>query len=68
MPTLRVLHLSHTDINYDSRILKEMSALSEYDNKYSLYGLGVAMNEGNVASIQSSSLNIDCQACPNIKC
>lgn len=60
MPTIRVLHLSHTDINFDSRILKEMSALSECKNKYSLCGLGVAMNEGLVASTQSNSLNINC--------
>lgn len=60
MPTVRVLHLSHTDINFDSRILKEMSALSECTDKYSLYGLGVSMNEGLVASAQSNSLIINC--------
>lgn len=60
MSAVRVLHLSHTDINYDSRILKEMDALSECENKYSLYGLGVAMNEGCAASAQSNSLKIDC--------
>lgn len=60
MSAVRVLHLSHTDINFDSRILKEMSALSEYENKYSLYGIGVAMDEGLAASAQSASLKIDC--------
>ncbi len=58
MPNLRSLHISHTDINFDSRILKEMTALSE-SNKYSLFGIGVAMKEGNAASAQSRSLQID---------
>lgn len=56
----RVLHLSHTNINYDPRILKEMNALSECEKKYSLYGLGVEMDEGNAASAQSKLLKIDC--------
>ena len=58
MPIRNVLHLSHTDINYDSRILKEMIALSE-TGQYVLHGLGVAKDEGNVASVQSKSLQID---------
>ncbi|MFA5849805.1 MAG: glycosyltransferase [Bacteroidales bacterium] len=60
MSAVRILHLSHTDINYDSRILKEMSALSECEIKYSLYGLGVAMDEGLPASTMSNFLQIDC--------
>lgn len=60
MCTKRILHISHTDINFDSRILKEMIALSECGKKYSLYGLGVKMDEGNIISAQSRSLKIDC--------
>lgn len=58
MTTRRVLHISHTDINFDSRILKEMVTLSETE-KYSLHGIGVAMDEGNAASAQSKSLQIN---------
>ena len=60
MISQRILHLSHTDINYDSRILKEMNSLSACENNYSLHGIGVTMNEGNAASTQSRSLKIEC--------
>lgn len=39
-----VLHISHTDISSDSRILKEIEALSAAG--YSVSGLGVRMDEG----------------------
>lgn len=58
MTTISVLHMSHTDINYDSRILKEMAALSE-NSKYSLHGLGVVMDKGITPSMQSKALQID---------
>lgn len=60
MRTTRVLHLSHTDIRSDSRILKEMKALSECDGQYSLYGLGVAMDEGGAESALPRSFTIHC--------
>lgn len=47
----KVLHLSHTDIKSDSRILKEIHALSE-SNQYHISSIGIALNEGN----QTSSL------------
>ncbi len=43
----KVLHISHTDINYDSRILKEMESLSVAG--YDVAGIGVLGNE-NVKS------------------
>jgi glycosyltransferase involved in cell wall biosynthesis len=46
-----VLHLSHTDINYDGRILKEMNALMKVG--FSVKGIGVNMSEG----VAHSSLN-----------
>ncbi len=49
----KVLHLSHTDIRYDSRILKEMDAL-ESSGKYALTGIGVALDEG--ASLSKKKL------------
>jgi glycosyltransferase involved in cell wall biosynthesis len=38
---LNILHLTHTDIRVDSRILKELSAL-EADDRYQLHAIGVA--------------------------
>lgn len=56
----RVLHLTHTDIRSDSRILKEMEA-AVHDG-YAVHGIGIELSEGskNVdlqgASIQTLSL------------
>jgi len=38
-----ILHITHTDINYDSRVLKEMSALNDFchANNMKLYGIGL---------------------------
>jgi glycosyltransferase involved in cell wall biosynthesis len=38
---LNILHLTHTDIRVDSRILKELSAL-QADDRYQLHAIGVA--------------------------
>ena len=55
---MNILHLTHTDINSDSRILKEMKSVSK-DDSYKLFGIGVIMNEGAVDSITGSEkLNI----------
>lgn len=45
----KILHLSHTDIRYDSRILKEMGALESTD-QFDLLGVGVEMEEGASSS------------------
>jgi glycosyltransferase involved in cell wall biosynthesis len=42
---LLILHLSHTDIRYDSRILKELDSLERLDT-YDLVGIGVSKIEG----------------------
>ena len=55
---MNILHLTHTDINSDSRILKEMRSVSK-DNSYKLFGIGVIMNEGAIDSTTGSEkLNI----------
>ncbi|MBH3309812.1 glycosyltransferase [Pseudomonas mosselii] len=41
---MKTLHLTHTDIESDSRILKEMGALAAAG--YAVSGLGVALDEG----------------------
>lgn len=55
---INVLHLSHTDIRYDSRILKEMTALAQSSHDYRLYGIGISMDEGNALSSQARALEI----------
>lgn len=48
-----LLHLSNTDIRYDSRILKELRAL-EVLNKYARVAIGVELDEG--ASVSDETL------------
>lgn len=50
------LHLTHTDIESDSRILKEMSALAV--SGYIVSGLGVTLNEGSQKSPINFSADI----------
>lgn len=45
----RILHLSHTDIRSDSRILKELDALEKISG-VEIAGVGVSMSEGAAAS------------------
>ena len=40
-----IIHLSHTDIRYDSRIIKEMLALSKAYPSYRIQGLGIKLSE-----------------------
>ncbi len=46
---MNVLHLTHTDINSDSRILKEMHSLSKLDS-YQVSGIGALMNKDHVSN------------------
>ena len=41
----KVMHLTHTDVNDDNRILKELQSLSD-TGIYEVYAMGVADNEG----------------------
>ena len=45
-----ILHLSHTDIRCDSRILKELQALEAIEN-CELVGIGARLDEGSAAGI-----------------
>ncbi len=56
MSKIKVLHLSHTDIKEDSRILKEMQSISS-GLSCKVYGIGVELNESKVA-ININNLNI----------
>ena len=42
---LKILHVSHTNILSDSRILKEMNALSNSSFNFKLYGIGIGDSE-----------------------
>jgi len=42
---MKILHLSQSDINTDSRILKEMLSLKSYYKDSQIFGIGVEMNE-----------------------
>ncbi len=42
---INVLHLTHTDINSDSRILKEMLAIAKSSANYKVNGIGVNLDE-----------------------
>jgi len=44
MDKVNILHLTHTDLRYDNRILKELEVLSEI-NRYKIIALGVKLNE-----------------------
>ncbi|MGE8498729.1 MAG: glycosyltransferase [Pseudomonas sp.] len=52
-----ILHLTHTDIESDSRILKEMGALAAAG--YAVSGIGVVLDEGAEKSTISFKADID---------
>jgi len=52
-----MLHISHTDIRYDSRILKELQALDVFPT-YRKVGIGFELDEGASASKQSRDFEI----------
>lgn len=55
---LNVLHLSHTDLKTDSRILKEMTVLAEMAQRYKVVGIGIGAKEGSNTPTRSTPLEI----------
>ena len=58
---MNILHLTHTDINSDSRILKEMYSIANSNTSYNVRGIGVVQDEGasytgNIESISIYSI------------
>lgn len=58
---MNILHLTHTDINSDSRILKEMQSLAKSNDAYNVRGIGVRFdtqdqNTNNVDGIDIYSI------------
>jgi glycosyltransferase involved in cell wall biosynthesis len=58
---MKILHLTHTDIRFDNRIIKEIDALSQVP-EYDLYGIGLVRDEGaanhDVAHLRASIINL----------
>lgn len=64
----KILHISHTDIQSDSRILKEISSLKKCE-KYNLFAIGVNDPQGEKrvnSDIKITSLNIRSRNIPFI--
>ena len=56
MNSLRILHLSHTDINFDCRILKEIKSISTEDRVI----LGIGISNKDISSSQEATL-LNCE-------
>ena len=58
---MKILHLTHTDIRFDNRIIKEIDALSQITD-YDLFGIGLERDEGaanhDVAHLRASIINL----------
>ena len=54
MKKIKILHITHTDINFDNRILKEITALSEVDD-YEIYALGVCDPLGSRTKLETDA-------------
>ncbi|WP_227429822.1 glycosyltransferase [Psychrobacter sp. I-STPA6b] len=55
---MRILHLSHTDIRSDSRILKEMQSIARLNPSFSIYGVGVVTRDKSSQSKLVEGINI----------
>ena len=44
----KILHLSHTDINFDSRIIKEMVSLQKKFPNSEIQGIGIKLDENEM--------------------
>ncbi len=58
---MNILHLTHTDINSDSRILKEMHSIAKSNDIYNVNGIGVVQDKGasytgNLKNIKTYSI------------
>ena len=55
---MNILHLTHTDINSDSRILKEMQSIFTYSSKYKVSGIGVTLDEEQHKTKKDNEIDI----------
>ena len=54
---MKILHLTHTDLRYDNRILKELEALGEEKN-YDVFAIGIFLDESAKYSSKKIRANI----------
>jgi glycosyltransferase involved in cell wall biosynthesis len=52
-----ILHITHTDIRSDSRILKELEALTTFEN-YKILGLGFELDEGAATNLDQRKYEV----------
>ncbi len=55
---MNILHLTNSDINSDSRILKEMNSISASSSQYHVIGIGVDLDEEPHKTINVSNIEI----------
>lgn len=58
---MKILHITHTAIPSDNRILNEMSALAEHQ-KFQLYGIGIRQHKGgkqSKAALRAEIVSVD---------
>jgi len=56
---MNILHLSHTDIRVDSRILKEMHSINLSNDLYKVSGIGISKHKNISTSNNMNGLHID---------
>ena len=56
---MNILHLTHTDIESDSRILKEMNCIADENVSYKVMGIGVTLKEELHKTKADQKLKID---------
>lgn len=56
---VNILHLTHTDISSDSRILKEMQAIASTRSSVKVSGIGVTIDEGSSQAENLSNISIE---------
>lgn len=55
---INILHLTHTDIESDSRILKEMQSIASANKLYHVSGIGVIQYDGSTKTKNLDNLNL----------
>ena len=55
---MNILHLTHTDILHDSRILKEMQCIARSYGNHNIVGIGIATNRGGGMPRNTDAINI----------
>jgi glycosyltransferase involved in cell wall biosynthesis len=55
---MNILHLTHTEILHDARILKEMQTIADCNKEYNVHGIGVVLDEGSSATNDINRINV----------